>query len=267
LVSKDRTIGGIRGRTVIDLRGKCVLVTGGSRGIGAAIARAIGGAGGRVLLHYAKDQAAAEAVQAELGAGNCNLLQADLAEEGAADDLWQRARAVADRIDVLVNNAGVFDAAPVEAPLAEWQAAWRRVLQINLLSPADLCRAAILDFRDWGGGKIINVSSRAAFRGEARDQMPYGASKGALITLTKTIARNFASDGVLAFGIAPGFTETDMVTENVDPETIAAVVADIPLGEMAQPEEIGALAAFLCSDAVRHLTGATFDVNGASYLR
>jgi NAD(P)-dependent dehydrogenase (short-subunit alcohol dehydrogenase family) len=185
------------------------LVTGGSRGIGAAIARAIGGAGGRVLLHYAKDQAAAEAVQA----------------------------------------------------------AWRRVLQINLQSPADLCRAAILDFRDWGGGKIINVSSRAAFRGEARDQMPYGASKGALVTLTKTIARNFANDGVLAFGIAPGFTETDMVTENVDPETIAAVVADIPLGEMAQPEEIGALAAFLCSDAVRHLTGATFDVNGASYLR
>ena len=250
-----------------DLGGKRVLVTGGSRGIGAAIVEALAGAGAEVLLHYGASGQAAEALQHRVGKNRCHLLQADLAEADAAENLWQEARRLASPIDVLVNNAGIFEAAPVESGSADWHAAWRRVLQVNLQSPADLCRAAILDFKDWGGGKIINVSSRAAFRGEARDQMPYGASKGALVALTKTIARNFASDGILAFGIAPGFTATDMVSDGVDPAAIAAVTAEIPLGEMASPEEIGALAAFLCSDAVRHMTGATFDVNGASYLR
>ncbi len=252
---------------VFDLSGKTVLVTGGSRGIGAAISRAVGAAGGKVLLHYARNLAAAHSVQEELGEERCRLFPADLAEIGAADDLWRTARESAGRIDVLINNAGIAEPAPVDASLADWHAGWSRVLQVNLQAPADLCRAAILDYRDWGGGKIINVSSRAAFRGEAPGQMPYGASKGALVALTKTIARGFAKDGVLAFGIAPGFTETDMVAESADAATIAAVVAEIPLGELAQPQEIGALAAFLCSDAARHLTGSTIDVNGASYVR
>lgn len=251
---------------MIDLTGKTVLVTGGSRGIGAAIARAVAAAGGQVLLHYASNLEAAKAVQEDLGEGRCQLFQADLAEPGAADGLWRRARDAAGRIDALINNAGVVGAAPVEASADDWHAAWQRVLQINLQAPADLCRAAILDFRSWGGGKIINVASRAAHRGEAPDQMPYGASKGALVALTKTIARGFAKDGVLAFGIAPGFTDTDMAAR-IDAKTLEAVVADIPLGEIASPDEIGALAAFLCSDVVRHLTGATFDVNGASYVR
>ena len=149
----------------------------------------------------------------------------------------------------------------------QWRETWLRVLQVNLLAPADLCRAAIQHFRDIGGGKIINVASRAAFRGEALDQMPYGASKGALVALTKTIARGFASDGVLAFGIAPGFTNTEMVSQTLDAAAITRVTSDIPLGEMVPPEEIGALAAFLCGDQAHHLTGATFDINGASYVR
>ena len=182
-------------------------------------------------------------------------------------DLWQQAIAAAPRIDVVINNAGVFDPAPVDSDLADWRAAWDRVLQINLLAPADLCRAAILHFRAQGGGKIINVASRAAHRGEAPDQMPYGASKGALVTLTKTIARGYADDGVLAFCICPGFVATDMVADALDQAAVDRVVRAIPLGEMAPPEEIGALAAFLCSDEARHLTGATFDVNGASYVR
>lgn len=170
-------------------------------------------------------------------------------------------------IDVLVNNAGIFEAAAVDAPAAAWREAWARVLQVNLVAPAELCREAILHFRRHGGGRIINVASRAAFRGEAPDQMPYGASKGALVTLTKTIARGFAAEGILAFCIAPGFTETEMVTRSLDPKAVQRVVDEIPLGAMAPPEEIGALAAFLCADGVRHLTGATFDVNGASYVR
>ncbi len=250
-----------------DLTGKAVLVTGGSRGIGAAIARAVGAGGARVLLHYAHNQPAAEAVREEIGADRCHIVQADLAVPGEAERLWSQALSLAARIDVLVNNAGIFEDVRVDAPLEAWRAAWTRVLQVNLLAPADLCRAAILHFREHGGGKIVNVASRAAFRGEAPDEMPYGASKGALVTLTKTIARGFAGDGVLAFCIAPGFTETEMVTKNLDLDAIARATRAIPLGSMASPEEIGALAAFLCDDRVRHMTGATFDVNGASYLR
>jgi NAD(P)-dependent dehydrogenase (short-subunit alcohol dehydrogenase family) len=250
-----------------DLSGKTVLVTGGSRGIGAAIARAVGGQGARVLLHYARSEAQAESLRAEIGAAHCRLVQADLAAPGGAAGLWRAATEAGERIDVLVNNAGIFKAVAVDAPAAAWRAAWSRVLQVNLLAPAELCREAILHFRRHGGGRIINVASRAAFRGEAPDQMPYGSSKGALVTLTKTIARGFAAEGVLAFCIAPGFTGTEMVTQNLDSEAIERVVAGIPLGAMAAPEEIGRLAAFLCADGVRHLTGATFDVNGASYLR
>ncbi len=250
-----------------NLAGKTVLVTGGSRGIGAAIARAVGESGGRVLVHYARNEAAAGAVRRDIGAERCQLIQADLAGPGEADRLWAEAVALAARIDVLVNNAGIFEDVRVDDPIEDWRAAWARVLQVNLLAPADLCRAAILHFREHGGGKIINVASRAAFRGEAPDEMPYGASKGALVTLTKTIARGFAADGVLAFAIAPGFTDTEMVTGTMSPEAIAEVTRSIPLGAMAAPEEIGALAAFLCDDRVRHMTGATFDVNGASYLR
>ena len=249
------------------LAGKSVLVTGGSRGIGAAISRAVGAAGAQVLVHCARNRAAAETVQQEIGTDRCQILQADLAVPGEVDRLWGEAARLAGRIDVLVNNAGIFEDVTVDDLLEDWRAAWARVLQVNLQAPADLCRAAILHFRDHGGGKIINVASRAAFRGEAPDEMPYGASKGALVTLTKTIARGFAADGVLAFSIAPGFTDTEMVTGTMDATAIAAATSDIPLGRMADPEEIGALAAFLCDDRVRHLTGATLDVNGASYVR
>ena len=223
--------------------------------------------GGQALVHYGHTRDAAEAVRNEIGADRCRLIQADLAVPDQVDRLWADALALSSRIDVLVNNAGIFEDVTVDATLTDWRAAWARVLQVNLQAPADLCRPAIQHFRQHGGGKIINVASRAAFRGEAPDEMPYGASKGALVTLTKTIARGFAGDGVLAFCIAPGFTETDMVTDNLNAAAIAKVISEIPLGSMAAPGEIGALAAFLCDDRVRHLTGATFDVNGASYLR
>lgn len=252
---------------MIDLVGKCLLVTGGSRGIGAAIVRAAGVAGANVILHYGINRGAAEGVRAEVGADRCHLLQEDLTLPGAGERTWRGAQALGFEIDVLVNNAGIFKTAPVDGDAASWERSWDRVLQVNLRAPADLCRAAIKDFRRRGGGKIINIASRAAFRGESPDQMPYGASKGALVTLTKTIARGFAKDGILAFAIAPGFTETEMVSDNLDASAVAAVVDEIPLGEMAPPSEVGALVAFLASDQARHLTGATFDINGASYLR
>jgi len=252
---------------MFDLNGKTVLVTGGSRGIGAAAVRAVAAAGATVILHYGKSRAAAESIQAEIGRERCLLVAADLAEIAGAAQLWQAAISAAPRIDALVNNAGIVQAAPLDAPIADWRAAWARVIQVNLYAPAELCRLAIPYFQARGGGKIINVASRAAHRGEAPDQWPYGASKGALVTLTKTIARGYAKDNILAFAVAPGFTDTDMAHDGMDAAGLARVLADIPLGVMASPEECGALIAFLCSDPVRHLTGATFDINGASYVR
>jgi NAD(P)-dependent dehydrogenase (short-subunit alcohol dehydrogenase family) len=252
---------------MIDLSGKTVLVTGGSRGIGEAIVRAVAAAGANVLLHYGKSRGAAEAIQNAIGRDSCRLIEADLGEVTAAADLWRVATAAAPRIDVLVNNAGIFEAVPVDAPSEAWRRAWAHVMQVNLYAPAELCKLAIPHFRTHGGGKLINVASRAAHRGDAPDQWPYAASKGALVALTKTIARGYAKDNILAFAIAPGFTETDMAYTGLDESGIKRILSEIPLGSMASPEECGALAAFLCSDQVRHMTGATFDINGASYVR
>jgi NAD(P)-dependent dehydrogenase (short-subunit alcohol dehydrogenase family) len=252
---------------MIDLSGKTVLVTGGSRGIGAAIVRAIAVAGGKVLLHYAKNADAAEAIRDEIGSQRCHLIQADLGEITAAADLWQAAVKAAPRIDVLINNAGIFESVPVEATADVWRKAWTRVLQVNLHAPAELCKLAVPHFRAHGGGKIINVASRAAHRGDAPDQWPYAASKGALVALTKTIARGYAKDNILAFAIAPGFTDTEMAYAGIDEAGVKRIVSEIPLGSMVDPAECGALAAFLCADQVRHMTGATFDINGASYVR
>ncbi|MFL5259552.1 MAG: SDR family NAD(P)-dependent oxidoreductase [Hyphomicrobiales bacterium] len=251
---------------MFDLSGKTVLVTGGSRGIGAAAVRAIAAAGGEVLLHYGKNRELAQTIGEEIGP-RCRILGADLALSDAAGELWRGALSAAPRIDVLVNNAGTYESAPIDASPEQWRAAWTRVMQVNLYAPAELSRLAIAHFREHGDGKIINVASRAAHRGDAPDQWPYAASKAGLVAMTKTIARGYAKDNVLAFAIAPGFTDTDMAYEGLDEAGVRRVLSDIPLGAMATPAECGALIAFLCSDAVRHMTGATFDINGASYVR
>jgi len=252
---------------MIDLKGKTVLVTGGSRGIGAAIARATAAAGARVLLHFAKSREAAERLCDEIGPASCQLLAADLALADAASDLWHQAETTAPRIDVLVNNAGIFAPAPITAPMADWQRSFAHVMQVNLTAPAELCKLAVAHFRGKGGGKIVNIASRAAHRGDAPDQWPYAASKGALVALTKTIARGYAAENILAFAVAPGFTETDMAYVGMTDADIRRILSEIPIGSMASAEEVGALVAFLCADQVRHMTGATFDINGASYVR
>jgi NAD(P)-dependent dehydrogenase (short-subunit alcohol dehydrogenase family) len=228
------------------------------------------GAGAHVLLHYARSREKAEALAATVrasGKGRTTLLGADLADPAAAGALWHAAEKATPRIDALVNNAGVANSVPIEAPLEDWHKTWGLVLQVNLQAAADLARSAIHHFRRHGGGRIINVASRAAHRGETAEGWPYAASKAGLIAMTKTIARQYARENVLAFSIAPGFTDTDMAYEGVTEADVQRIVAEIPLGTMASPREVGALTAFLCSDHVRHLTGATFDINGASYVR
>lgn len=252
---------------MIDLSGKVVLVTGGSRGIGAAIAKTAAAAGAKVALHYAKRADRAAAIAAAIGAERCHVIQAALEEPGAGRELWLKAMDHFGRIDVLVNNAGVYETAEVDDAADAWSRSWQRTLQINLVAAADLCKEAILHFRVQGGGVIVNIASRAAFRGESMEYMNYAASKGGMISLTRTIARGYARDGVLAYAIAPGFTATEVNEEFFRNNSKADVVRDIPIGDIAPPEEVANVVAFLASGLARHATGTTVDINGASYLR
>ena len=183
----------------IDLSGKIVLVTGSGRGIGAASARAALAAGARVIVHDVARSAAADAIVAD-GEDRATFVEADLSSENGARDLWDSAVRVYGAIDVLVNNAGVYEEAQVDAPFETWSASWNRTLAINLFAPAHLCRSAILHFRERGGGRIINVSSRAGTRGDGPDYMNYAASKGAMLALTRTIARGFAAEKIRVRG-------------------------------------------------------------------
>lgn len=239
------------------------LVTGASGGIGAAICKTLATRGATVLLHYASDRTAAEAVRRDLPGAGHSLLQADLSDAAAVQRLWAEACA-GRRIDAVINNAGIF---PLHPPLAtgyeEWTAAWQRTLATNLLGPAHLSYLASRSMVEQGGGRLVNVSSRGAFRGEPTAPA-YGASKAGLNALGQSLAKAFAPKGVYVFTVAPGWVATARVAQSVQDK---AVLADQPLGRVATPEEVAAVVAFCALDAPPSLTGAVLDVNGASYLR
>jgi NAD(P)-dependent dehydrogenase (short-subunit alcohol dehydrogenase family) len=232
-----------------------ILVTGASRGIGAAAFALLQSAGHNVAGHSTR--------------GDDELIAGDLADPAAPRSLWDAALDRLDgRIDVLVNNAGVYEAIADDAPDAEWQAAWARTLAINLQAPADLSRLAVGHFRErGGGGRIVNVASRAAFRGDSPPHWHYAASKAALVAMTRTIARGYAAEGILAFAVAPGFTVSEMTEEYLAGRGGAQIVADIPLGRVASAEEVAETIRWLAIDAPPSATGTIIDVNGASYVR
>jgi 3-oxoacyl-[acyl-carrier protein] reductase len=252
---------------VIDLTGKVALVTGGSRGIGAFIVRTLGRAGADVIVHYGVSAEAATRLVGELGAGRAVAVRAPLDANGAASALWADALAWRGRIDVLVNNAGVAIEAGPEDSIQSWRAAWDTTWRVNVVAVADLCREAIGHFRERRGGTIINVSSRAAFRGDDPHYMHYAASKGAVVALTKSIARGYAREGILAYGVAPGWVRTEMAEQSIQMVGMERLVRDIPMGEMAPPQDVANVVAFLASGLAPHATGTTIDVNGASYVR
>jgi 3-oxoacyl-[acyl-carrier protein] reductase len=249
------------------LAGKTILVTGGSRGIGAAIVRAVAREGAHVILHYATSVTAAKQLQADCGIDSCDIVQADLAQHAGARTLWQAALGFAPRVDVLVNNAAIMPTVDPAGAFDQWDDAWAQIAQANIKAPADLAKLAIMHFKTHGGGRIINISSRAGHRGDTPDHIFYGASKAALLAMTKTIARFEAKHNILAFAVAPGFIATEMAQQWVDTYGKDMAVSDNPLGEMGTPEEVAELVAFLASDKTRSLNGATIDVNGGSYVR
>jgi NAD(P)-dependent dehydrogenase (short-subunit alcohol dehydrogenase family) len=232
-----------------------ILITGASRGIGAAAYSLLKSTDHRVVGHSTK--------------GSDDLVAGDLADPAAPRDIWDTAlEELGGRIDVLVNNAGIYEAVADNADDDEWHRAWARTMTINLQSAADLSRLAASHFLDLGiPGRIVNVASRAAFRGDSPQHWHYAASKGAMVSMTRTIARGYASDGILCFAVAPGFTVSEMTEEYLQGRGGAKIIADIPLGRVANTDEVAEVIRWLAVDAPASSTGSVIDVNGASYVR
>ena len=226
-----------------------ILITGASRGIGAAIAASFDPATTTVVAISSKD--------------------GDLNDPAVPARLWADAlAALGGRIDVLINNAGVFEENSITRADAEWLASWDRTMQINLTASADLCRRAVLHWQASEAlGRIVNIASRAAYRGDSPAHWHYAASKAGMVAMTKSIARAYAKDGIYAFAICPGFTMTGMAEDYMASRGGDKLLADIPLGKVADPEEVAAIAKFCSLDAPPSMTGAVLDVNGASYVR
>ena len=255
---------------MFDLTDKTILVTGSSKGIGASIVGLLGRQGANVIAHYGSDRSGAEAATAAIPKDRLTLVAADLAKPAAAARLWRDALAWKGRIDVLVNNAAMmaFEGG-IDDPDAVWERVWAETLQVNVRAPADLMRAAVRHYRQAGGGIIVTVSSWVAQRGSTNPvTIAYAASKAATMAATKTIARAYARDKVLAYIIAPGVVRTRL-SENFAATQGGeqAVTAGLAMGVWVPPGDIAALAAFLATGACRHLSGATLDVNGATYVR
>ncbi len=252
-----------------DLSGKTILLTGASRGIGAATARALGGAGAHLAAHYGGHRAGAEAAVAAIPEDRRLLLQADLFEPGSARALWHDAVAWRGRVDVLVANAATMPETPFDGEDDEWDEGWAEALRVNVLEPASLIREAVRHFLEHGGGTVITLSSWAAQRGSAISHLnAYAASKAALANVTQTVARNYAADGILAHVVAPGIVRTRLSEASAAARGgIEGVNAALVMGEMVPPEEVAELVAYLATGTCRHLTGATLDLNGASNIR
>lgn len=252
-----------------DLSGKTILITGASKGIGAAIAERLGSAGARLILHYGADRSGAEHAAAGIDPARRALVQADFTKRDAADALWEAAEGWAGEIDVLVNNAGVMLSGACNDSLADWGGVWDESFAVNLVAPARLLHRAVSHFLERGGGVIVTVSSWSAQRGSTNAaNIAYAATKAGIHAATQTVARAYAARGILAYVVAPGVVDTRLS------EQFAAtqggreqVAAGLAMGEWVPPSEIAELVAYLASGRCRHLCGATLDVNGASYVR
>lgn len=251
----------------MEFKGKNVLITGSSRGIGLACARLFSEKGARIAIHYNKEEEkAARAVESLTGQGHI-MICADLAQADSAQFLVDQAVEKLGTLDVLVNNAGIWEEHPVfETEYDAWQEIWKRMLRVNLLSPADLMFCAVKAMKKNHSGKIVNISSRGAFRGEPRGPA-YAASKAGLNAMSQSLAQALAPENIFVYVVAPGFVETDMAAPMLNGPEGASIRNQSPLGRAALPDEVARTVVFLASKGTAFLTGAIVDVNGASYLR
>ena len=244
---------------------RAVLVTGASRGIGAAVASAFARSGDRVAVHYGSRRDRAVEVQESLPGDGHIVVGAELTDAGAIRRMVDEVADTFDGIDVLVNNAGIFEPHPItDTSYYEWQESWRRTLGVNLVGAANVTWCVVQHMAR--GGRIVNIASRGAFRGEP-EQPGYGASKAGLIAFGQSLARALGPRGISVTAVAPGFTETDMAAVELAGEGGERRRAESPLGRLAAPEEIAAAVLYLASPEAELASGAVLDVNGASYLR
>lgn len=249
----------------IDLSGVVTLVTGASRGIGREIALRLGEAGAIVGINYRSAESAAAEVAAAIGEDRSILLAGDLSNPADVERIVTSLTGRFGRIDVLVNNAAVFALNPFDGDdYASWIEGWKRTFDINVFGAANASFLAIRLMREQGGGKIINISSRAASRGEL-EFADYGASKAALMNLTRSIARGCAKWNITSNCVNPGFIETDMAAEEIARRG-DEIRAEVPLGRIGTPRDVADLVLFLASPLADYINGATIDVNGGSWF-
>ena len=253
-------------KTVLDLSGKVVLITGASRGIGRETALRMGEASARVVVNYRSSEREATDVARQIGDGNAIAIQADVAKPEDVQRMIDRTIETFGAIDVVVNNAAIYAENRFDADSYEqWIDGWRRTFEVNVFGAANVAFLAMRSMRRRGGGKIINVSSRAAFRGET-EFADYGASKAALVNLTRSIARACAKDNIVASCVAPGFIETEMARPLLEKER-DAIVSQIPLGRVGSVDDVASVILFLASPMADYLNGVTIDINGGSWFQ
>ena len=249
----------------IDLSNKKILVTGASRGIGKAIAEQLLKSGAQVAAHYNASSIKLEGLT-ENQLKSLSTFKADLSDADETAQLFEQVIGSIGHLDVIVNNAGLALKSEVESSLSDFVSKWQTTMAVNLQAVAILCKQAILHFSGRNSGIIINISSRAAFRGDSADYLAYAASKGGVVALTRSIARAYGKQGIVAFNIAPGFVQTDMADEFMEAYGEGIVKDDIALAELTQPDDLAPMVAFLASGLANHATGGTFDVNAGSYV-
>lgn len=250
----------------IDLTGKTVLVTGASSGIGLAITRALGESGATVAVHYNRNADNANALVKEIG-NNSKAFKADLNIPEECFKLFIDVLDTYESIDVLVNNAGIIINAPLDEPAEQWLEDWNTTMTVNLTAAAILCRAAITHFVARDGGRIINIASRAAFRGDTPDYLAYAASKGGMVAMSRSIARAYGKNNVKSFVVAPGFVKTGMARQFIEQYGEEIVINDLALNRLTEPTDIAPTVVFLASGYMDHATGCTVDINAGSYVR
>jgi NAD(P)-dependent dehydrogenase (short-subunit alcohol dehydrogenase family) len=247
---------------------KIVLVTGASRGIGRAIAQMFAERGARVAVHYKSNKTAAHTTLAALPHPNSHIIvQADIKDPNSVQQMVESVVQQMGRLDILINNAGIYEAHPIATvSYDEWQSRWREVLDTNLIGVANTIYCAAQHMIAQGGGRIVNISSRGAFRGEPEGPA-YGASKAGLNSMSQSLAKYLAPHNIFVGVVAPGFVETDMAQGILNSPAGEDIRSQSPFQRVARPEEVAYAALFLASEGAEFMTGAIIDVNGASYLR